>query len=208
MRSALYPVKASWPILRFACSGALLLAFLLPASLEADCRCEIQSSSSSLSFEGRALPASLPCGARIFAADKGALELASGMRLSLAAGASFALPAAICGQAGGETLSSAVSGVVRLLSSTAQPVNLSDSVPTGLREGKEESTLALVLRVEGPVELRGRGEPPLPARSDLILVDGETLRTGADGFAELLLGDGSHVLVGANQNFDPRALQQ
>jgi len=130
------------------------------------------------------------------------------MRLSLTAGASFALPAAICGQESGETQSSAVNGVVRLLSSAAQTVNLRDSVPTGLRVGEAVGALALILRVEGTVELRGKGEPPMPAQSDMTLVDGETLRTGADGFAELVLSDGSHVLIGAKQNFDPRVLKR
>ena len=205
MRSTLHPVAALRHILRAACSGALLMAVMLPASAHADCRCAIQSASSSLSFEGRALPASLPCGARILASDKGELVLASGMRLSLAAGASLALPAAICGKSSGETQSSAVSGVVRLLSSKAQTVNLRDSVSAGLRGFEEEAPLATILRVEGTVELRGKGEPPMPARRDMKLVDGETLRTGADGFAELEMKDGSRVLIGAKQNFDPRA---
>jgi len=188
------------------CSGVLFMAVMLPAFACADCSCAIQSASSSLSSEGRALPASLPCGARISASDKGELVLASGMRLSLAAGASLALPAAICGKESGETQSSAVSGVVRLLSAKAQTVSLRDSVSAGLRGFEEEAPLASILRVEGTVELRGKGEPPMPARSGMKLADGETLRTGTDGFAELELKDGSRVLIGAKQNFDPRAM--
>ena len=206
MKSALHPLTTLRHILHVMCFGVLFTAVMLPAFARADCRCAIQSASSSLSFEGRALPASLPCGARISASDKGELVLASGMRLSLAAGASLALPAAICVKASGETQSSAVSGVVRLLSSKAPTVSLRDSVSAGLRGFEEEAPLASILRVEGTVELRGKGGPPMPARSDMALADGETLRTGADGFAELELKDGSRVLIGAKQNFDPRAL--
>ena len=205
MSSAQHPLSALRHIFA-VCRITLLMALMLPADARADCRCAIHNASSSLSFEGRALPAFLPCGARILASEKGELELAGGMRLSLAAGASFALPAAICGKEGGETQSSAVSGVVRLLSSSAQTVSLRDSIPAGLRVGEAGAELAVILRVEGVVELRGKGEPPMPARSDMKLVAGETLRTGADGFAELALGDGSRVLIGPKQNFDPRAL--
>ena len=208
MGLVLYPILALRHVFRVACFSALLI-FLIAAAARADCRCVIQSASSSLSFEGRALPASLPCGARILASDKGELELTNGMRLSLTAGASFALPAAVCAKESGETHSSTVTGVVRLLSSTAQTVSLRDSVPAGLRGLHDEeagTALALILRVEGTVELRGKGEPPMPARSDMTLVEGETIRTGTDGFAELVLSDGSRVLIGSKQNFDPRAL--
>jgi len=179
---------------------------MLPAGARAECVCAIQHASASLRFEGGALPASLPCGARILASDTGELELAGGMRLTLAAGASFALPAAICGKERGETPSAAVSGIVRLLAATAQTVQLRDSIPAGLRGAEAEAARAVILRVAGTVELRGKGEPPMPAQRDLTLMDGETLRTGADGFAELVLRDGSHVLIGAAQTFDPRAL--
>ena len=208
MHSARHPVSAPRHIFRVAGISALLMAVMLPVAARADCNCAIQNASPALSFEGRPLPAVLPCGARILASEKGELELAGGMRLSLAAGASFALPAAICGKKDGVTQPSAVSGVVRLLSSTAQTVNLRDSIPAGTRVGETGNELAFILRVEGTVELRGKGEPPMPARSDMKLVAGEMLRTGADGFAELVLGDGSRVLIGPKQNFDPRTLLQ
>lgn len=206
MRTAFHPGAARRHSLRIAYAVALLTAAMLPAGARAECVCAIQHASASLRFEGGALPASLPCGARILASDTGELELAGGMRLTLAAGASFALPAAICGKESGETQSSAVSGVVRLLSAKAQTVSLRDSVSAGLRGFEEEAPLASILRVEGTVELRGKGEPPMPARSGMKLADGETLRTGTDGFAELELKDGSRVLIGAKQNFDPRAM--
>jgi len=190
------------PITRII-TAVLIVAGMLPVAATAQCVCAIQSASPSLTFEGRPLPASLPCGSRIQAADKGELVLAGGMRLSLGAGASLALPAAVCGKEGGEPQSAAVSGVVRMLSGAGQTVNLGDSVPAAVRGGEKEGKLAVIVRLEGTVELRGKGEPPMPAKKDMALGAGESLRTGDDGFAELILGDGSRVLVGPKQNFDP-----
>jgi len=189
-------------------AAVLVAAGMFPAAAHAQCVCAIQSASPSLTFEGRPLPASLPCGSRIQAADKGELVLAGGMKLSLGAGAGIALPAAICGKEGDGAQSTAVSGVVRMLGGTAQTVNLGDSVPAAIRGGEKEGKLAVIVRIEGTVELRGKGEPPMPAKKDMTLAAGESLRTGDDGFAELALGDGSRVLVGPKQNFDPASPSQ
>lgn len=65
---------------------------------------------------------------------------------------------------------------------------------------RADSTAMTVTRVEGSVEI-GSGEPPIwrAARSGDALAPGETVRTGADGRAELTLGAATVRLFASSQ---------
>ncbi len=173
----------------------------------ADCVCRVKAASPGLTADGKGIApgAELPCGALLAAGEEGGLELADGMVLTLSAGSSLRIPPVLCGDTG-SVQAQALSGVVRITQPESSGISIGDSIPAGFRfAGGKEAGWAVVVRAEGDVRLVAKREPPLTAARGTVLYAGESLATGAGGFAQVRLADGGVVFLGEKRRLDPPA---
>ena len=73
---------------------------------------------------------------------------------------------------------------------------------------KQERQVARVVATSGVAEHAFRAEPFAPVTVDMALVEGDRVRTGANGFVSLELADGSHVSLPQNSEIEIGTLRR
>ncbi|WP_109481048.1 FecR domain-containing protein [Paraburkholderia sp. C35] len=100
--------------------------------------------------------------------------------------------------------------VLRKLNHVADPLHLQPGVQLRLPVTllKQEPSTARVVAVSGPATHAFRQNPFVPVTVGMVLVEGDRVRTGHEGFVTLELDDGSHVSVPQDSTIEIGALRQ
>lgn len=100
--------------------------------------------------------------------------------------------------------------VLRNLNHVADPLHLQPGVQLRLPVAllKQEPRSARVVAVSGPASHAFRQNPFAPVTAGMVLVEGDRLQTGHNGFVTLELDDGSHVSVPQDSTIAIGALRQ
>ena len=100
--------------------------------------------------------------------------------------------------------------VLRKLNHVADPLHLQPGVQLRLPVAllKQESRPARVVAVSGPAGHAFRQNPFTPITVGMVLVEGDRVQTGHNGFVTLELDDGSHVSVPQDSTIEIGALRQ
>ncbi|MFM0019124.1 FecR family protein [Paraburkholderia azotifigens] len=100
--------------------------------------------------------------------------------------------------------------VLRKLNHVADPLHLQPGVQLRLPVAllKQEPRSARVVAVSGPASHAFRQNPFAPVTLGMVLVEGDRLQTGHNGFVTLELDDGSHVSVPQDSTIAIGALRQ
>jgi len=100
--------------------------------------------------------------------------------------------------------------VLRKLNHVADPLHLQPGVQLRLPVAllKQEPRSARVVAVSGPAGHAFRQNPFAPVTVGMVLVEGDRVQTGHNGFVTLELDDGSHVSVPQDSTIEIGALRQ
>ncbi|MEM5369182.1 FecR domain-containing protein [Paraburkholderia azotifigens] len=100
--------------------------------------------------------------------------------------------------------------VLRTLNHVADPLHLQPGVQLRLPIAllKQEPRAARVVAVSGPAAHAFRQNPFAPVDAGMVLVEGDRVRTGHNGFVTLELDDGSHVSVPQDSTIEIGRLRQ